>query len=305
MNSSSDEDPKPEIISPVGRRTINRRSLEVGFKGLGLLEDNETGHVNGAPHARPGSLQSSYSTSDLPTIKNPNGVNSNLSPPKTHAEKHLHNHNASLGRIPIGAVSNRHSRDLSSASDQSNREESQPMQSLQSVLQASAAPFGPSLTSSASTASSSMTSPAMPGFANQGLYNNYQLQMMNMGMGAGMGMNGMNGMNGVNGVNGMNGMNGGNINGMNGANGLNGLSGMSTVNGINGMNSGPMANQMQMYNQMQAFQQNGFAATQIYGNGNMHRLPDSQARVMHQRRMENSAGMLQSSDVSEFLLTLI
>jgi len=58
-------------------------------------------------HAAP-KLSSSYSTSDIPTIKNPNGIN-NVS----QAQQQLHNHNASLGRIPLHGMNNRHSRELS------------------------------------------------------------------------------------------------------------------------------------------------------------------------------------------------
>lgn len=116
----------------------------------------------------PPRLQSSFSTNDVPTVKSPSattimGANSN-----NHAQQHFHNHNASLGRIPAGAVQTRgHNRDLSNdSSTNSNREQGPSYQSIQSALQANAAPFGPSLTGipplSAAVASSTQASAAPP-----------------------------------------------------------------------------------------------------------------------------------------------
>jgi Pumilio-family RNA binding repeat len=114
--------------------------------------------------SRPTSLQSSYSTNDLPTVKTSNLLTSNVTPPKTHAEQHLHNHNASMGRIPLGAVNNRQSRDLGarlSLTEPKAEESSQSALSNQSALQASAAPFGPQVSSA--TQPSSLVNAASPG----------------------------------------------------------------------------------------------------------------------------------------------
>jgi hypothetical protein len=63
-----------------------------------------------------------------------------------HAQQHFHNHNASLGRIPAGAMPNRHSRELSSdANLAAVRDQTRAFPSIQSALQASAAPFGPGI----------------------------------------------------------------------------------------------------------------------------------------------------------------
>ena len=133
--------------------------------------------------ARPtlgGGIHPSYSTNDVPTLKNVQG-SADISPPtKTHAQQHFHNHNASLGRIPPKAISNRHSRELSSGGG-----DNLAFQQLPSVLQASAAPFGPP------TTTTSPTEPApsqMVPFANamnfqgQPFYGGYGVQVMNMGM---------------------------------------------------------------------------------------------------------------------------
>lgn len=77
----------------------------------------------------------------------------------SHAQQHFHNHNASMGRIPAGAMPSRHSRELST--DNSNiREQVSGYPSIHSALQASAAPFGPSMTtSSAGFGNSTATAP--------------------------------------------------------------------------------------------------------------------------------------------------
>ena len=141
-------------------KKAQRHSMGVGFKGL--FEQPST-PARSLPSSRPVSLQSSYSTNDLPTIKSTNNLSSIATPPKTHAEQHFHNHNASLGRIPAGALSNRQSRDLSTImSPEAKREEkngqipAQPATqtipagsaaSNMSSLQASAPTFGPGASS--------------------------------------------------------------------------------------------------------------------------------------------------------------
>ncbi|KAJ6141328.1 hypothetical protein N7470_010224 [Penicillium chermesinum] len=70
--------------------------------GIGFSDDRDTDatttHVQSN---RPISLQSSYSTNDLPTIKGTTGFDAAITPPKTHAD-HLHQHNASMGQLPAG-----------------------------------------------------------------------------------------------------------------------------------------------------------------------------------------------------------
>ncbi|GAB1211576.1 hypothetical protein ATERTT37_000699 [Aspergillus terreus] len=123
-----------------GVRHSARHSLEAN-----LVYSSEGAHENmpATSSGRPTSLQSSYSTNDLPTVKG-DGFNPAITPPKTHAEQ-FHQHNASLGRIPANAVNNRQrdSPDRDDAAFQTAR-------SQQTTLQANAAPFGPQLTSTAS-----------------------------------------------------------------------------------------------------------------------------------------------------------
>jgi hypothetical protein len=102
----------------------------------------------------------------------------------SHAQQHFHNHNASLGRIPPSAMNNRLSRDLSGPDTNPSSRDApgSGYQSIQSALQASAAPFGPPITQTApQTPTSAVTSPAAATFV-PSYYNNYQMQMMQMGM---------------------------------------------------------------------------------------------------------------------------
>lgn len=108
--------------------------------------------------ATPPRLQSSFSANDVPTMKNPAGpmMSTNAN---SHAQQHFHNHNASIGRIPAGAVPNRgHNRDLSNDANAANGREqgTAAYPSIQSALQASAPAFGPTLTTA---------SPLMPAAA--------------------------------------------------------------------------------------------------------------------------------------------
>lgn len=125
--------------TPTKNMPNNRRSVEFNFSPMNAESKRSSfaSPTNGMPK-----LTQSYSASDVPTLKNGTGVNgTNGLGFKSHAEQHLHNHNATLGRIPPNALSNRHSRELSTGfKDQEYRP-------AQSGLHASAAPFGPAITS--------------------------------------------------------------------------------------------------------------------------------------------------------------
>ena len=141
--------------------------------------------TNGASSSRPNlaNLQSSYSTNDIPTLKNANGTSATISPEATHAQKHFHNHNASLGRIPPNAMNNRMSRDMTST--EARRDEpNNVFKQLSSDLQASAAPFGPSTSAGSPIDPSSglVSSAAMQQFTSPAYYGGYGLQLINMGM---------------------------------------------------------------------------------------------------------------------------
>jgi hypothetical protein len=102
----------------------NRRSVEFNLSPESK-RSSFASPTNGMPK-----LTQSYSASDVPTLKNGGGTNgTNGLGFVTHAEQHLHNHNASLGRVPY--MNNRHNHNGSNG---------------YSGLHASAAPFGPPMT---------------------------------------------------------------------------------------------------------------------------------------------------------------
>lgn len=120
-------------------RHAARHSLEAN-----LFYDNEDARENVVPSAssRPTSLQSSYSTNDLPTVKD-SDFDPAITPPKTHAN---------VGRFSSYGVNTRQTMDSPEHED-AKRPSSQ---SSTTILQASAAPFGPQLNTTASN-------PIMPG----------------------------------------------------------------------------------------------------------------------------------------------
>ena len=171
-------------------RQLNRHSMEASLAAY--AQSNLPGQLasSDSSSGRPSlaNIQSSYSTNDIPTVKNPNGAVPTVTPPKTHAEQHFHNHNASLGRIPPNALGNRHSRELSGPD---NRRDD-PMLALQgngyqqnaSSPQASAASYGSqnlpvSLTDTMANQIAQVNSPQ---YASPSFYGGYGMQLMNMGM---------------------------------------------------------------------------------------------------------------------------
>ena len=237
--------------SPTNIRQLNRRSLEASLAAYGKSLSGQT-VVNGNS-ARPNlaSLQMSYSTNDIPTLKNTNGLATAISPPKPNPQQQFHNHNASLGRIPAHAVNKRMSREVPAISDVRQDEPSNGVKQIHSELQASAAPFGPTMSAASISDSSQvdhisniMASPPMPQYATQAFYGGYGMQLMNMGMSP------------------------------------------LQMNSPMGFNP-----QMSMY-------QNPYPPYQQYPQ--QGRFPDSQARVIQQRRLQNVEGT-NSSSISRHL----
>ncbi|KAI0472480.1 ARM repeat-containing protein [Xylaria cf. heliscus] len=147
----------------------------------------------------PPKLQSSFSASDVPTVKSMS--NTGISSANAHAQQHFHNHNASIGRIPPGAMK-RHSRELSGDNHAAVAQAGGAFPSIQSQLQANAPSFGPIASSqapvqspvSAGTNSVTSTSPAggypyYQGYNQNGPNGAYNMGMLAMGM-QNMNMNG-------------------------------------------------------------------------------------------------------------------
>lgn len=137
--------------APSSSQKPQRHSMGVTFGGVGETSRYDHSGVNSITSSagRPLSLQSSYSTNDVPTVKNSSGVATNSTPSKTYADQQFHNHNANLGRIPPSAAGNRQSRDFPAIPGTAELKREDKSQSMQSLLQASAAPFGPHMTSTA------------------------------------------------------------------------------------------------------------------------------------------------------------
>lgn len=175
--------------STVKLGAANRRSLEVKFSPFADRRSSIVGGpVNGSANGVP-KLQSSYSTSDIPTVKNPNGSSTmNSGVPKSRAEQRLHNHNASLGRIPPGAVPNRQGREISN-NETRLEEQANTLRVLNSALQPSAPAFGPAIAATTTSAdaftSNALTTSSATGISsltNPNYYGPYGMQMLNMDM---------------------------------------------------------------------------------------------------------------------------
>lgn len=214
--------------------------------------------TSGSSQAHP-KLQSSYSTNDIPTVKSTESSNGTIigpqATPGTHAtaNERFHHHNASLGRIPANVVTlSRHSGALTGG-DVKSEEPNNTSQTLRSILQGSATSFGPGQTSSnipESLAANVMTTSAMP-CSNQAYYGGYGMQ------------------------------NGAQINIQHSM-----QNNMQMVN--TAMNNVQLGTQPQWTSPMQMYQQHyssSYNPYQEYGPGG--RLPDSQARVIQQRRTQS------------------
>lgn len=173
--------------SPISSRSNSfRHSLDLKY-----TDGQDTGLMSSPkPQATPPKLQSSYSANDVPTMRSStNGVHGINNTPNSHAQQHLHNHNASLGRIPPSAINNRVSREMTSPEAASIREAQNggyaSIPSISSALHPNAPAFGPSLTQSMSQApiAAGMTSPtSQQAYPASPYYNNYNMGMMTMGM---------------------------------------------------------------------------------------------------------------------------
>ncbi|UNI20202.1 hypothetical protein JDV02_006313 [Purpureocillium takamizusanense] len=151
-------------LASIGSRPNSlRHSLDLKYISENAIESSGgimNPSANHNMNTTPPRLQSSFSANDVPTVKNPAGAAIMGGNANNHAQQHFHNHNASIGRIPAGALPTRgHNRELSSDSNANGgREQAGGFPSIQSALHASAPPFGPSITSAAPTSSASAIS---------------------------------------------------------------------------------------------------------------------------------------------------
>jgi hypothetical protein len=187
---------------------LKQHAMDPTFYPKEVAIDSSAGMVSPSSTvmSTPPKLQSSFSANDIPTVKSVGAGGSGIPPnANAHAQQHFHNHNASIGRIPPGALK-RHSRELSTDSHVAVTQ-SATFPSIGSTLHANAPAFGPSpaqAPNQAAAIASSVSSPGAAGMPYQGYYangaynhngsngNGYNVNNMNM---LAMGMNNMN-MNG-------------------------------------------------------------------------------------------------------------
>ncbi|TLS25966.1 hypothetical protein PpBr36_07457 [Pyricularia pennisetigena] len=129
------------------RRSFDMKAHDMGKFYAEAAEANNM--VSPVQHglSSPPKLQSSHSANDVPTVKNGMGASVMGGTANNHANQHFHNHNASIGRIPAGAMVSRHSRELSNENNGNNGtgREGGPgghYASIGSALHASAMPYG-------------------------------------------------------------------------------------------------------------------------------------------------------------------
>ena len=179
-SASSQQSVDTVVDSPSTARQANRHSMEATLAILAQKSNLGSGFVNGASSARPNlaSLASSWSTNDIPTLKESAGVTgATITSPTATEQSSFHKHNASLGRIPTNAINKRLSRDTSGLESRQDDNISNAMQ-LHSDLQASAAPFGPATTAGSPIDSS--IAPTSPQYGGSAYYGGYGMSMMNM-----------------------------------------------------------------------------------------------------------------------------
>ena len=226
-NNGSQADTTPNK-SPVSASRINRLSRELDFHPYPETNQqpsltSSAGALAASTEMTPPKLSGSYSTNDIPTMKNTVGMGNATNTANPRAQQHFHNHNASLGRIPANAVSNRQSREFAGGEMAISAREAMlqaqdkgqglaqaqgpghgpgqatSFQPFQSALHANAPAFGPPLASTAAsaapTANNAANAQASGPYPPVGYYGPYGGNMahlgnmhMTMGMGVGMGM---------------------------------------------------------------------------------------------------------------------
>ena len=189
----------PESLPSSKSNASNRHSLGANSslsstKRPGLLQSPPPSTMPDSGNSTP-KLQSSYSTNDIPTIKNNGNSNNQYYNANATAQERLHTHNASLGRIPPGVNalnSKRQSREMSNNTELPSDDYGSNQQSISSMLQSPLGGYQPAPVSSSASTESPLTfgnpnqMSAMP-FAQQAYPSNYgganSLNMLGTAMG--------------------------------------------------------------------------------------------------------------------------
>ncbi|EXJ92260.1 hypothetical protein A1O3_00810 [Capronia epimyces CBS 606.96] len=128
------------INSPVVDRPADLSRRKSQRHSMGVTFEENSPLPSSLSTSRPTSLQTSYSTNDVPTVRKSLTLDSTPTPSKMQADQQFHNHNISLGRVPANALNNRQSRELTNGSAKVEDKANGAATSLSS-LHASAAPF--------------------------------------------------------------------------------------------------------------------------------------------------------------------
>ncbi|RKF71683.1 putative rna-binding protein [Golovinomyces cichoracearum] len=174
------------VESPATVRPTYRHSLDMKYRHGPDLKQESISQVSSSANNQlvtPPKLQQSYSTNETPTIRNLSRGGSTANTGSGSHSQLFHNHNASLGRIPPGALNSILSRDLNSSDNVGLREsQNTGFPSIQSALHASAPPFGPALTQSMNQ--TPLAAPLSPNsqqsFSVQQPYHSMQMMMTGM-----------------------------------------------------------------------------------------------------------------------------
>ncbi|KAK4195324.1 armadillo-type protein [Triangularia verruculosa] len=169
LNGAGSVNSPPSEPGTIGSRPASIRHSMDGMKFLSenvtTPSDTPASVVSPPPsHAvvSPPKLQQSYSANDVPTMKTNGsslGANTNV-----HAQQHFHNHNASIGRFPAGAMA-RHNQNMSGDVRVANGHDAG-YPSISSTLHANAAPFQ----TPTPAQSSAMGTPAMAAMSQYSYY---------------------------------------------------------------------------------------------------------------------------------------
>ncbi|KAJ4557958.1 hypothetical protein HRR78_001633 [Exophiala dermatitidis] len=153
LSNLSVNSPAADRPADLSRRKSQRHSMGVTFEENAPLPSS-------LPVSRPASLQTSYSTNDVPTVRKSLNLESAATPSKMQTDQQFHNHNVSLGRVPAGAMNNRQSRELTNGSAKIDDKSNMSNMSAATLpgLHASVAPFNTAVV----TTESNMTGPSGP-----------------------------------------------------------------------------------------------------------------------------------------------
>jgi len=104
LNETPTLDPTAETRA-TSRPASILHSMDIGLAEAGANVTTATGHVNTPPRLP------AFSTLDVPMVGSI--MTNHAATMNNHAQQHLHHHNASIGRIPAGAIPSRHGHELS------------------------------------------------------------------------------------------------------------------------------------------------------------------------------------------------